>query len=69
MIQATKMNLEKTKSLMFKLCLGATAIAGSIFGSSCAYNQVMEERNAERVYLEEQLDYENARNQDLRHGH
>jgi hypothetical protein len=63
------MKSEKTKSLMLKLCLGATVVAAAVFGSSCAYNQVMDERNAERVYLEKQLDYEHERNDDLQHQH
>ena len=49
-----------------RISLLGLAATGLLFGSGCAYNQVMDEREAERESLEQQLDYENSRSGSLR---
>ena len=46
------------------LALAGLALVGL---SSCAYQQTMDERNAENYHLRKELDAENARGEDLRH--
>ena len=59
------MKTNRTNQLGKKVALGVLIAAGALL-SSCTYNEVMKQRNAEGEYLRGELDKENARGAELR---